>query len=117
MGIVTRQKILSPHGKIIGGSVKAFRGIEVAQVGSPSGIRTDTIVGVDDLLEKKIGEILKQIEPIEAQVKKLEEIINFEKPRMNRLPAAQREALTEKMFEHQQPIDGERPDFETGRGA
>lgn len=69
--IKTRGKLLIRKGRIVGGSVMAGQGIEVAKAGSDGAERAQLIVGVDFELEGSFQEIRKRISSLKEKLAKL----------------------------------------------
>jgi uncharacterized protein (DUF342 family) len=49
--------MLKKHGSVVGGEIYSQRGIDVINLGSPSGTKTYITVGTDFLVRKKIREL------------------------------------------------------------
>ncbi len=60
------------HGSIVGGEVYAQRGIDVLNLGSPSGTKTYVTAGTDFLVRRKIKELDEALEFCEGNIAKID---------------------------------------------
>ena len=96
-----------PEGQIIGGTVCAVGGIDVGQAGSPGGVPTTLIVGVDARLQEQIAERRVEVENLQEQAARMREAIAPYKARQSSLSAVLREKLTV-LLDEMQKIDDRR---------
>ncbi len=59
-------------GRIIGGTVTAFRGIKVNETGSAAGVKTSIVVGVDPETARRMEKISKSLEDFKRQRAKID---------------------------------------------
>ena len=76
-------------GRIVGGNVSAIRGIDVGQIGTDAGVRTEMSVGKDWVIEEKIAQKKEAIEAATENLKKVKAAIA---PLQNRFQSLQGEA-------------------------
>ncbi len=64
--------MLKKHGSVVGGEVYAQRGIDILNLGSPSGTKTYVTAGTDFLVRRKIKELDQALEFCDGNVKKID---------------------------------------------
>jgi hypothetical protein len=101
----TQGALLIPEGQIIGGTVCAVGGIDVGQAGSPGGVPTTLIVGVDARLQEQIAARRVEADECHEQVTRLREAIAPFKARQSSLTPILREKLTVLLNEMQKIED------------
>lgn len=62
-------------GRIRGGSVKAFKGVEVNEIGSDAGVKTSVSVGTDSKTRKLLAEAKKQLQDFKRKKAKTDKIL------------------------------------------
>ena len=62
-------------GRIRGGSVEAFKGVEVNEIGSDAGVKTSVSVGTDSKTRKLLAEAKKQLEDFKRKRTKTDKIL------------------------------------------
>jgi len=75
-------------GRIRGGSIEAFKGIEVNEIGSDAGVKTSVSVGTDSKTRKLLAEAKKQLEDFKRKRAKTDRILAqfVKKYKSNALP-------------------------------
>jgi uncharacterized protein (DUF342 family) len=75
--VSTNGSIMATKGKgrIRGGSVEAFKGVEVNKIGSDAGVKTFVSVGTDSKTRKLLADVKKQLEDFNRQRAKTDKVL------------------------------------------
>jgi hypothetical protein len=67
--------VIKGKGRIRGGSVEAFKGMEVNEIGSDAGVKTSVSVGTDSKTRKLLAEAKKQLEDFKRKRAKTDRVL------------------------------------------
>ncbi len=89
----TRGRVLIPQGRIAGGSVQAYKGIEVGHAGAESSSETVLIAGVDWQFEERLVERRHRVTQLQDARKKLMAALQQAASRLDNLTPAEKQVL------------------------
>jgi uncharacterized protein (DUF342 family) len=84
--VKTRGAVKMPNGRIVGGEVTAYEGIEVGKAGSPATMPTTLIVGVDYTLEQRLNDKQSDIKRLEKTLGEIRSVVERLTPVRESLP-------------------------------
>ena len=91
--VKTRGAVVMPRGRIIGGSVTALGGIEVAQTGSVASVPTVLCVGEDFRLADQLAAVEKPVAGFQERLSRIESVIEPMRKKLDSLPLEKAQAL------------------------
>ncbi len=89
-----RGAVLIPQGRIAGGSIMARSGVAAGQLGTDASVFTEVATGVDYKIAEELDAFLRAIEPLEAEHKRVSDVVDAATKAVDRLSPQQREMLT-----------------------
>jgi uncharacterized protein (DUF342 family) len=89
-----RGAVLIPQGRIAGGSIVARSGVVAGQLGTDASVLTEVATGVDYKIDEELEAFIRAIEPLEAEHKRVSDVVDAATKAVERLSPQQREMLT-----------------------
>ncbi len=109
-------KLFAAHGAIIGGSVYAREGIEVATLGSDANVNTKVVVGLHPKITDEAERIREDVKSKREAAERIRSVVQPLLADLKRLSPAQKEKATELMFEAD-TMDSDAADAENQRST